>query len=370
VDTRTDLTASERGVWQKALKHTFGGKALKDGTDEGVTVAKSVISAAIFYQVEPKRAAAAAYEAYHDTFRWVPPPVAINYQILAFLGRKPKASARDLAFNFPRYFNEEIAPELVRWWDEMLEKGQMHGWEQEEVKKLLRETRDLMRPMMRGRLWQAVQLHARLEAGLTGDEKEDADKELAAVNKELARDFAKVAHTRSVYDKNATPYERYAALTKELGETAPADDRADPGTAARHPSPAAAHSAARATAAARCSGAAPRAATYDGGCRRDSPPRATRATRRSHSSTPSRRVFSSKSRVTWCSSTPSTVARSPTWVSTWVRARWPTPGYPRVWPRLSSSSATTSEPIGAASVSSASDTTPKGPAQDDLGGGP
>ncbi len=114
---RDDLAKADKATWDKALRVAFGGKAIKDGTDEGVTVAKSVIAAAIFYGIEPSKAAKAAYDAYHDTYRWVPPPIAINYQILAFQGRKPKATARQLAFNFPRYFNEEIAPDLATWWE-------------------------------------------------------------------------------------------------------------------------------------------------------------------------------------------------------------------------------------------------------------
>src|SRR2546423_1012108 len=88
VQAREDLAPAEKTAWDRAVRNVFGGKALQDGADEGVTVAKSVLSAAIFYRVDPKKAAAAAYDAYHDTYRWVPPPIAIDYQILGFQGRK------------------------------------------------------------------------------------------------------------------------------------------------------------------------------------------------------------------------------------------------------------------------------------------
>ena len=75
---RQDLSPKAQAEWDKALRIQFGGKAIKDGTDEGVTVAKSVIAAAIFYQIPPAKGVKAAYEAYHDTYRNVPPPISVN----------------------------------------------------------------------------------------------------------------------------------------------------------------------------------------------------------------------------------------------------------------------------------------------------
>lgn len=152
---RADLSRSDRRAWDHALRSRFGGTALRDGTDEGVTVAKSVVSAAIFFGVEPERGARAAYDAYHDAAHQVPPPIAINYQVLAFQGRKPAASARRMALDFPKHFDPDIAPELVRWWERALESGEVAAWERHQVEAALRETRARLtgRPAGDARVW-------------------------------------------------------------------------------------------------------------------------------------------------------------------------------------------------------------------------
>jgi cell wall-associated NlpC family hydrolase len=210
VAEREDLTRKQKANWDKAIRLTFGGKSLNDGEDEGVTVAKSVISAAIFYDIPPKQGAKAAYEAYGDSLRWVPPPIAINYQILSFQGRRPKASAKQLAFQFPRYFNEEMAPDLASWWSDMLKQGKIPDWEQPEIKELLGQTRKLMRPMMLDRLWQAAQLQARLKGNPNSS---DLQRDLKDLGDELHRDFAKV----HPHDDNAQDfYSRYQTLANVL----------------------------------------------------------------------------------------------------------------------------------------------------------
>ena len=223
VAERDDLTTAEKKEWDKALRSAFGGAAMKDGTDEGVTVAKSVVAAAVFFDIDPKRAAHAAFDAYHDTYRWVPPPIAINYQILVLQGRRPKADPRQLAFDFPRYFNAEIAPDLVVWWDEMLAAGRIPAYDRKSVEEALKETRALMRPMLRDRLWHAVELDSRQKWLIANG---DGQKQLAEVQKglaeiadELRHDFKAVGNNPRIADGSATFYERYFALSKELGES-------------------------------------------------------------------------------------------------------------------------------------------------------
>ncbi len=155
VAARSDLDRPDRRAWDEALRLRFGGAALRDGDDEGVAVAKSVVAAAIFFGVEPVRGARAAYDAYHDAAHRVPPPIAINYQVLAFQGRKPAASARRMALDFPQHFDRDIAPELVRWWQQELDAGRVPGWERRQVEAALAETRALIaeRSVGDARVW-------------------------------------------------------------------------------------------------------------------------------------------------------------------------------------------------------------------------
>ncbi|HSI06397.1 MAG: C40 family peptidase [Myxococcota bacterium] len=208
VQSRSDLPDADKQVWDTALRQVFGGKAIKDGSDEGVTVAKSVVAASIFFGIEPVKAARAAYDAYHDTYRWVPPPIAINYQLMKLQGRAPKAQPRELAYNFPRHFDPEIAPEIVFWWEEMLGRGAIAKADIARITASLEKTRELMRPLLLERLWQGVELEAREQTSAVREE-------LTTLGRELARGYANVGRLRQ-----GTYYERYLALATELGQKA------------------------------------------------------------------------------------------------------------------------------------------------------
>ncbi len=216
IGERQDLSGAEQKEWEQAVRLAFGGKALKSGEDEGVTVAKSVLSAGIFYGVAAKKAATAAYEAYHDTYRWVPPPIAINYQVLTFEGRRPTATARQLAYSFPRYFNEELAPEVVVWWDDMLARDAINELERPRIRELLAETRELMRPLLLAKLYQAAELKARQESMAPGDLLHaEVKKALSEIDRELARELKEVGGPEARNLKSSY-YTRYLALAAEL----------------------------------------------------------------------------------------------------------------------------------------------------------
>lgn len=213
VEGREDLRPAERERWLKQIKRTFGGKALTDGTDEGITAAKSVLSGALFFGVDAEVAVRGAYAAYHDVARWVPPPVAINYQLLSFRGRKPRFSAREMAYDFPNHFDPEIAPDLASWWASLLAAGRIPQSEERAVRDALAATRAMMRPHYLERLWQAV---AREAAGAPREE-------IARMTHELEEEFAGVGGEAA---HRASLYARYTALARELGR--PVRDRPKP----------------------------------------------------------------------------------------------------------------------------------------------
>ncbi len=212
---REDLSGEERIAWDKAVRLVFGGKALNDGTDEAVTVAKSVVSAAIFHRIAPDVGARAAYAAYYDSHRWVPPPIAINYQVLGFLGKKPPATARQMTLDFPRYFNPDIAPELAAWWDDKLSRGEIPDYEVEDTRRMLHATRLLMRPQLLEHLWQGAELEALARRG--GQRGREAARDLAALAVEL-RAYEGVGRAAAVREGELAYSARYLALARELGE--------------------------------------------------------------------------------------------------------------------------------------------------------
>lgn len=220
---RDDIPSSEHSTWKKAIKLKFGGKAMNDGKDEGVIAAKSVLSAAIFFSIPAKQAAEAAFAAYYDVSRWVPTPIAVNYQLLAFQGRKPPASPRAMAFNFPRYFSEEIAPDLVLWWDTQLNDGKINPLEEKDVRTALNETRKMMQPMLVEMLWQAASLEGRLQSlNPISNAHAEIKKEMAQIQKELETTYKKVSLQKKVYKQNTPFYKRYLIASKEAGMKAKA----------------------------------------------------------------------------------------------------------------------------------------------------
>jgi lipoprotein Spr len=226
IQKRNDLTKAEKATWDKEIRRVFGGKAIKDGTDEGVTVAKSVISAGIFFQIKPARAAKAAYGAYHDTYRWIPPPIAIDYQILDFMGRKPKVRSWDLAYDFPRYFNEEMAPDIVAWWEEMLKKDKIPAYEKKKIEDTLRRTKQKMKPLLLERLKMATILerqYAQEKMSTTVNKKmlNQLEQELIEIEKELQESFRDVSRNEIVDDPDQTAFDRFALFAQELGEPVP-----------------------------------------------------------------------------------------------------------------------------------------------------
>ncbi|MEO1172634.1 MAG: hypothetical protein AAFX94_11390, partial [Myxococcota bacterium] len=206
IDGRTDLSKSDRKAWMAQVKSRFGGTALEDSDDEAIRAARSVLSAAIFFEVRPGPAARGARTAYHDVLRFVPPPIAVQYQVLAFQGRKPSASPRQMAFDFPRHFDPEIAPELTAWWAAALENGRIPAAEIEKTEESLRQTRMLMRPLLLDRLWAAAHLQRR----------KPRSPRLLHIRRELNRTFAGVG---PALERGVRFYAAYTRLAEELGKT-------------------------------------------------------------------------------------------------------------------------------------------------------
>ncbi len=204
---RNDLTKAEKATWEKALRVVFGGQALRGGDDEGITAAKSVLSFGLFHRLDAMLVVQAAYDAKNDVYAWVPPPAAIKYQTLVLQGRRPKESSRLLAFEFPKYFDEELAPEMVAWWQEALANGKVNPDDEPRMRRHLAETQKKMKPRARALAYEGAELQASVKKG-------QASAREVAVTLELLdseiRGAVGGAETMEYYDL-------YTRLSKELG---------------------------------------------------------------------------------------------------------------------------------------------------------
>lgn len=224
--SRTDIPKNERGRWEAEVKKRFGGAALKNESDENqeIAVAKSILASAIFLEVDPAKAALGAFEGYRGALGYVPPPIAIHYQVLVFQGRPPRGRPIDLAFNFPKYYNDEIAPDLVAYWEEGLKNGKIPDFALEETKEALAETRVKMRPLLLDKL----RLEARLARELAvakGARRAEIESDLREVELELARSFSGVARRPEVLDGRKRPYDRLRIQLEDMGVRPTEEDR-------------------------------------------------------------------------------------------------------------------------------------------------
>lgn len=223
---RDDLTRRQRGRWIRAVRTRFGAAAIEEETASKpeLGVAKAILSAAIFMQAKPKEAARAAWEGWRGALGYVPPPIAIHYQILALEGRRPRGRPIDLAFSFPDYYNEEIAPDLVAYWEEALAKGTIPDHALKETQEALEATRLKMRPLLLDKL----RLLARLDRDRTvakGVHKVEIQRDMAAIEGELGRAFTRVARRPEVLDQRRRPYDRLRIQLEDMGQSLSEEDR-------------------------------------------------------------------------------------------------------------------------------------------------
>jgi hypothetical protein len=226
VKSRDDLNAKEKKAFEKEIRKRFGGASLEEDSDKNVqiTVAKAIISGAIFMHVDPMKACVAAFEGYRGALGYIPPPIAIHYALLTLEGRQPHGRPIDLAFKFPDYYNEEIAPELVAYWEQALAEGKIPDDALRETKEALAQTRVKMRPLLLDKL----RVLARLDRELVvahGARRAEIEHDLREVEDELRRSFSGVARRPEVIDPRKRPYDRLRIQIEDMGLQLTSEDR-------------------------------------------------------------------------------------------------------------------------------------------------
>ena len=226
IQGRDDLSRKERKLWERRIRLRFGGTALDEETPETVElgVAKSILSAAIFMRASPKQAADAAWEGWRGALGYVPPPIAIHYQILSLEGRKPRGRMIDLAFKFPDYYTDEIAPDLVAYWEDGLEAGTIPDEALLDTREALAATRLKMRPLLLDKLRLLSRL-ARDQAAARGARSAEVQSDIKAVEAELTRSFKRVAQRPEVLDARKRPFDRLRIQLELMGQKPSAEDR-------------------------------------------------------------------------------------------------------------------------------------------------
>jgi hypothetical protein len=226
VRARKDLSRTERRVWIKALRREFGGTALEidNKNRPEIAVAKEVISAAIFMRVGPKKGIYAAWEAWRGALGYVPPPIAVHYQILTLEGRRPRGRMIDLAFRFPDYYSDEIAPDLVAYWESSIEAGTIPDAALTDTLSALRATRIKMRPLLLDKLRSLARL-ARRAGVAPGNTRVPIENDIKKMEAELKRAFKGVAQRPEVLDAKRRPFDRLRIQLEVMNQSLSSEDR-------------------------------------------------------------------------------------------------------------------------------------------------
>lgn len=226
VKSRSDLKGAERARWTRELKKRFGGAMLKEESEDTpeIAVAKAIISGAIFQEVDPKKGALAAFEGYRGALGYVPPPIAIHYQLLKLQGRQPRGRPLDLAFNFPKFYDDEIAPDLVAYWEDGIARGKIPDFALAETKTALEETRLKMRPLLLDKLRLLSRLARDRDVASAG-RRAEIESGMRAIENELERAFSRVPRRPEVIDARRRPYDRLRIQLEDMGLRPTEDDR-------------------------------------------------------------------------------------------------------------------------------------------------
>ncbi|MEL6187345.1 MAG: C40 family peptidase [Myxococcota bacterium] len=225
IASREDLDTATQLSWARAVRRRFGGVSLDRETEASpeIGVAKAILSAAIFMDSDPRVAVDSAWEGWRSAMNQVPPPIAIHYQVLVLEGRPPKGRPIDLALNFPDYYVEEIAPDLVEWWEEALAEGRIPEALVPETEAALAATRRKMRPLLIDRLRLLVRLH-RERRRARGARRAELRRNLQSLNADLRASFTGVAGPE-ILNPDRSPLERLRIALKDFRLRPTKEDR-------------------------------------------------------------------------------------------------------------------------------------------------
>ncbi len=226
LEGRRDLDRGMRAAWLRAARVRFGGAGLEPagvGRPE-IEVAKTILARGLFMGVDPKDGVLGAWEGWRSALGGVPPPIAIHYQILAFQGRTPRGRPIDLAFSFPDFYDEEIAPDLVAWWVEALAAGTLPDAALAETREALARTRRKMAPLLLDKLRMLARLDRQRRAA-RGAARAEIERDIDGLEAELARSFPGVGRRPEVLDRAKAPFDRLLLALDDQGVSPTEDDR-------------------------------------------------------------------------------------------------------------------------------------------------
>ncbi|MBI2373111.1 MAG: C40 family peptidase [Deltaproteobacteria bacterium] len=226
IRAREDAPRGVRSRVEQGLRAKLGKSVKQRETNDRpeLGAAKAVVATAFFLGSDAKQAVTAAVEAHNLVLDNVPPPIAVHYEWLTLIGRRPERPAAELALDFPKSYGEQLAPELVVHWEAAINSGRLPDLLVEPTIETLKATRTRMRPLLLDKLRVLARL-AREHPVASGIRRAEIEADLRSLDAELARAFKSVAGRPEVVDPAKPPYDRLRMELEDEGLSPTDEDK-------------------------------------------------------------------------------------------------------------------------------------------------
>lgn len=157
---------------------------------------------------DPDELASRAVETFKENAGMVSEDFAAYYETLKAQGGELSANATEYALTFSEHYSDEIAPEIVGYWNEQIASGKLAKDKLEKAKNALTKIRAKMQPLLTDHLRVLDRLESKFER--TTDEKEKAElkQDIEEVEADIQRTFQGVPTDERVLDSKAKASER------------------------------------------------------------------------------------------------------------------------------------------------------------------
>ena len=216
---RDDLLTRITGKDSDVVKEQLAAKAgrLKEGVADALSNFKDSMG------FEPDELANRAAATFKKAAGSVPEDFAVYFEALKAQGEKTASSVTKYALEFSDHYSDEIAPELVGYWNEQIASGKLAQDKLEQTKQALAKIRAKMQPLLTDHLRVLVRLEQKLEKAEDGQAKEEIKKDMAEVEADIQRAFPGVPEDEQVLDAKKKASERLSIHLKTAKQATTAD---------------------------------------------------------------------------------------------------------------------------------------------------
>ena len=222
---RDEILTKVTGKDGKAVEEELTGKA-KQLRDTAQKVGGDVLGR--FKEsmgFDPDELAKQAVETFKGAAGMVPEDFAAYYEALKAQGEKHATDVTEFALTFSEHYSDEIAPELVGYWNEQIASGKLAKDKLELTKQALAKVRAKMQPLLTDHLRVLARLERKHASTDNEQEKQELKKDIDEVEAEIQRSFEGVPNNNEVLDSKKAASER---LALQLESTAQSEDGAKP----------------------------------------------------------------------------------------------------------------------------------------------